>query len=32
MGFAFAMLWQLYRENSIAYNFTYVMVWLLCSI
>ena len=27
MGFSFAMLWQLYRENSIAYNFTYVMVW-----
>ena len=27
MGFAFAMLWQLYRENSVAYNFTYVMVW-----
>ena len=32
MGFAFAMLWQLYREDSILYNFTHVMVWsfLVC--
>ena len=27
MGASFACLWQLYRENSVAYNFTYVMLW-----
>jgi len=27
MGLSFAFLWQLYRENSVAYNFTYVMLW-----
>jgi GPH family glycoside/pentoside/hexuronide:cation symporter len=27
MGVSFACLWQLYRENSVAYNFTYVMLW-----
>jgi GPH family glycoside/pentoside/hexuronide:cation symporter len=27
MGVSFAFLWQLYRENSVAYNFTYVMLW-----
>jgi len=27
MGISFAFLWQLYRENSVAYNFTYVMLW-----
>ena len=27
MGASFAMLWQLYRENSVMYNFTYVMIW-----
>ena len=27
MGFAFAMLWQLYREDSVLHNFTHVMVW-----
>jgi len=27
MGGAFAMLWQLYPENSETYNFTYIMIW-----
>ena len=27
MGASFAMLWQLYRDNSVMYNFTYVMIW-----
>jgi len=27
MGISFAFLWQLFRENSVAYNFTYVMLW-----
>lgn len=27
MGISFAFLWQLYREDSIMYNFTHVMIW-----
>jgi len=27
MGVSFAILWQLYRDNSVMYNFTYVMIW-----
>ena len=27
MGVSFAFLWQLYRENTVSYNFTYVMLW-----
>jgi GPH family glycoside/pentoside/hexuronide:cation symporter len=27
MGISFAFLWQLYREDSVMYNFTHVMIW-----
>lgn len=27
MGLAFIVMWQLYREDGIDYNFTYFMVW-----
>ena len=27
MGASFAILWQVYRENTIAYTFTYFMIW-----
>lgn len=27
MGISFIVLWQLYRENSITYNFTYFLCW-----
>jgi GPH family glycoside/pentoside/hexuronide:cation symporter len=27
MGISFIILWQLYRENSISYNFTYFLCW-----
>ena len=27
MGVSFILLWQLHRENSLTYNFTYFMVW-----
>lgn len=27
MGISFVIMWQLYRENSLDYNFTYFMLW-----
>lgn len=27
MGISFSILWQLYRENGIDYNFTYFLLW-----
>ena len=27
MGVSFILLWQLHRENSLTYNFTYFMIW-----
>lgn len=27
MGVSFIVMWQLFRENGIDYNFTYIMVW-----
>ncbi len=27
MGFSFAIMWQLYREDGIDYNFTYFLLW-----
>ena len=27
MGISFVILWQLYRENSLDYNFTYFLLW-----
>jgi GPH family glycoside/pentoside/hexuronide:cation symporter len=27
MGIAFVMMWQLYREDGINYNFTYFLIW-----
>ncbi len=27
MGVAFIIMWQLYRENSVDYNFTYFLLW-----
>lgn len=27
MGIAFIMMWQLYRDNGVNYNFTYFMLW-----
>jgi GPH family glycoside/pentoside/hexuronide:cation symporter len=27
MGIAFSILWQLHRENSLDYNFTYFIIW-----
>ena len=27
MGLSFAIMWQLYRENGIDYNFTYFLLW-----
>lgn len=27
MGIAFIIMWQLYRDNGIDYNFTYFMIW-----
>jgi len=27
MGIAFIAMWQLYRENTLLYNFTYFMLW-----
>lgn len=27
MGFAFVVMWQLYRENGVEYNFTYFLLW-----
>jgi len=27
MGISFVIMWQLYRENGIDYNFTYIMFW-----
>jgi GPH family glycoside/pentoside/hexuronide:cation symporter len=27
MGIAFVVMWQLYRENGIDYNFTYFLLW-----
>ena len=27
MGISFAVMWQLYRENGVDYNFTYFMLW-----
>ena len=27
MGVAFIIMWQLYRENGISYNFTYFLIW-----
>jgi len=27
MGISFAIMWQLYRENGIDYNFTYFLIW-----
>ncbi|MEM6642267.1 MAG: MFS transporter [Bacteroidota bacterium] len=27
MGLAFAIMWQLYGENSVDYNFTYFLLW-----
>lgn len=29
MGLAFIIMWQLYRENSVDYNFTYFLLWSL---
>lgn len=29
MGIAFSLLWQLYVENSVNYNFTYFLIWSL---
>ncbi len=26
-GFSFVMMWQLYRENGLDYNFAYFMIW-----
>src|SRR6056300_1606760 len=27
MGISFILLWQVYRENTLSYNFTYFMLW-----
>ena len=27
MGISFVVMWQLYRENSVNYNFTYFLLW-----
>lgn len=27
MGFAFIMMWQLYRVNGVSYNFIYFLIW-----
>ena len=27
MGVSFILLWQVYRENTLSYNFTYFMLW-----
>ena len=27
MGIAYVMMWQLYPENGVSYNFTYFMIW-----
>ncbi|MEZ4827770.1 MAG: MFS transporter [Bacteroidia bacterium] len=27
MGITFVMMWQLYRENGLNYNFTYFLIW-----
>ena len=27
MGVAFVVMWQLYRENGVSYNFTYFLLW-----
>ena len=27
MGIAFVIMWQLYRENTVEYNFTYFLLW-----
>ena len=27
MGLAYVMMWQLYPENGVSYNFTYFMIW-----
>jgi GPH family glycoside/pentoside/hexuronide:cation symporter len=29
MGFAFIIMWQLYRENSVTYNFIFFLIWSL---
>lgn len=29
MGLSFMMMWQLYRDNGVSYNFTYFMAWSL---
>lgn len=29
MGIAFVVMWQLYRENGVNYNFTYFLLWSL---
>lgn len=29
MGISFALLWQLYLENGVSYNFTYFLIWSL---
>ena len=29
MGLAFMIMWQLYRENSVMYNFTFFLIWSL---
>ena len=27
MGISFIIMWQLFRENGVDYNFTYIMIW-----
>jgi GPH family glycoside/pentoside/hexuronide:cation symporter len=29
LGISFVMMWQLYRENGVMYNFTYFLIWSL---
>jgi GPH family glycoside/pentoside/hexuronide:cation symporter len=29
MGISFVIMWQLYRENSVTYNFTFFLIWSL---
>ena len=30
MGISFVVMWQLYRENGVDYNFTYFLLWSFC--
>jgi glycoside/pentoside/hexuronide:cation symporter, GPH family len=29
MGISFALMWQLYKDDSLSYNFTYFLIWSL---